>query len=131
MAWLCEGKTPPDGQIARELDYFRTFYPALAPRAYISYEREAYFDRENAGFRMTFDQNILFRDTALSLCTDAYGVPLLTSGHVLLEIKCAYGIPMEVASLLSRLSVYKTSFSKYGTAYLQYLLPRIKEKNNA
>ena len=131
MAWLCGGAPPPDGQIARELDYFRTLYPSLAPRAYISYEREAYFDSENADFRITFDQNILFRDTELSLCKPPFGVSLLPKGRVLLEIKCAGGMPREVAALLSRLSLYKTSFSKYGTAYFNHILPKIKEKNNA
>lgn len=131
MAWLCEGAAPPAGQIARELDYFRTLYPALAPRAYISYEREAYFDREDADLRITFDERILFRDTALSLCEAPYGTSLLPDGMILMEIKCAGGMPMEVAALLSRLAVYKTSFSKYGTAYLHHILPKIKENCNA
>ena len=49
---------PQDNQIGRELIYFRDFYGDLEPRVHLSYEREAWFGKEDAGFRMTLDQNI-------------------------------------------------------------------------
>ena len=130
MAWL-SGKTEKNKtQIEREIAHFLRFYGCLHPVAFISYDREAYFDKENASFRLTFDENILFRETDLSLRKSAYGEPLLADGTVLMEIKCDGGMPLNMAKLLSHHRIYKTSFSKYGTAYQRYILPKQKEKNH-
>ena len=34
-----------------------------------------------------------------------------------MEIKCSGGIPLWMTQVLSKEHIYKTSFSKYGTAY--------------
>ena len=84
---------------------------------FLSYEREAYFERGGGDFRVTFDDNILTRRTSLSLKTSAWGTPLLPPGMVLMELKTPGGIPLWMTRFLTENRIYKTSFSKYGTAY--------------
>ena len=116
--WIGGGRlSRGDTQISREIDYFISHYPGLHPAVFISYEREAYFTKEKSDFRVTFDENILFRQEDVSLAAPVWGIPVLPDDAVLMEIKCSGGIPMWMVSALSRNSVRKTSFSKYGTAY--------------
>lgn len=127
LSWLGGGALPQDTQIAREIDYFLRFYGTLHPTLFLSYEREAYDCRDGSDFRITFDENILCRQTELSLETEAYGTPLLDRDTVLMELKCSGGIPLWLVRVLSEEKLYKTSFSKYGTAYQRLIFPQIKE----
>ena len=124
MNWVC-GRTesPLDTQISREIDYFMSYYGHLVPSVFLSYEREAYYERDGGDFRITFDDNILARNTDISLRKDAYGLKVLPENRVLMEIKCSGAIPLWMTDILSRESIYKTSFSKYGRAYCNYILP--------
>lgn len=118
----------PDSQISREIDYFRRFYETLHPTVFLSYEREAYFAKDGSDFRVTFDDTILCRETELTLDAPVYGHPLLEEGKTLMEIKCSGGVPLWMTEILSREKIYKTSFSKYGTAYQTIIFPRLKEE---
>lgn len=123
-AWLSEGGTSPcDTQITREIEYFKHYYPGLHPSMFLSYEREAFYERAGGDFRVTFDDNILCRQTDMTLCKDAYGHSLLPPDTVLMEIKCAGAIPLWMTKILSEGKIYKTSFSKYGRAYIETVLP--------
>ncbi|MBR2338860.1 MAG: molecular chaperone, partial [Clostridia bacterium] len=53
--------------------------------------------------------------------------PILPDGKVLMEIKCSGGIPLWMIHVLSKERIYKTSFSKYGTAYQRLIFPTLKE----
>lgn len=124
VRWLCQSATLPEStQISREIEYFRDYYESLHPAVFLSYEREAFYCRDGGDFRMTFDENILCRDIELSLEADCWGSPLLSPGKVLLEVKTAGGIPLWLSHFLSREQIYKTSFSKYGTAYQNIIYP--------
>ena len=115
---------PEDTQISREISYFLKYYEDLHPAAFLSYEREAYYEKNGGSFRVTFDDTILFRTEDLSLCSDAYGESLLEDGKVLMEIKCSGGIPLWLVRVLSAEKIYKTSFSKYGTGYTEFIFPK-------
>ena len=134
-AWLCQGvKHPQDTQIAREIDYVLEFYKNLKPRVYLSYQREAYYCTDGSDFRVTFDDDILCRQDALSLTEPAYGTPILPQDKVLMELKCSGGIPLWMIRFLSREKIYKSSFSKYGTAYQMLIYPQqhiLEDKINA
>lgn len=78
---------PLSSQIAREIDYFCEFYQDLRPRVFLSYEREAYFALDGSDFRVTFDENILFRQDRLSLSETPGGTSLLDPGLTLMEIR--------------------------------------------
>ncbi|MBQ8621730.1 MAG: polyphosphate polymerase domain-containing protein [Oscillospiraceae bacterium] len=114
------------GQISKEIDYFLSYYETLRPTVFLSYEREAYYCKEGGDFRVTFDDNILCRREDISLESDIYGTSLLEDGKVLMEIKCSGGIPLWMTSVLSQERIYKTSFSKYGTAYEKMIFPNTK-----
>lgn len=122
MEYLCQKKhTGIQSQIGREIDYFFHFYGPLQPTVFLSYDREAYYQVSDENFRITFDENILWRDYDLSLEQGAYGTPLLDSGCTLMEIKTSGAIPLWLVSVLTNHHIYKTSFSKYGTAFQQIL----------
>lgn len=127
-AYLNEGVRPKDGdgQILRELDYFRTFYQIM-PKAYIAYDRRAYFDREDEGFRVTFDTNIRTRRTKLRLEAGDCGRQLLEPGQWLMEVKISDAVPSWFGKILSELKLYPASFSKYGTEYVRYIGDMIKK----
>lgn len=129
--WL-SGKMYSDEQtqIANEIDYFIKLYGTLHPTLFLSYEREAYHLKENSDFRVTFDENILCRQEDLSLDSEIYGSPILPDGNVLMEIKCSGGIPLWMTEILSKEKLYKTAFSKYGTAYKTLIFPQTHKINN-
>ncbi|MDE7311500.1 MAG: polyphosphate polymerase domain-containing protein [Eubacterium sp.] len=112
---------PVRSQIADEIDYFRCYYQPLRPAVFLSYEREAYESVDGSGFRVTFDENIQYRQEAISLGADLYGTPLLKQGEALMEIKAANAIPLWMSRLLASQRIYQTSFSKYGAAYQRIL----------
>ena len=126
MDWICgEKPCPVDSQISREIDYFKRFYGKLNPAVFLSYEREAYFERNGGDFRVTFDDRILCRETEIDLCKGIHGTPILPAGTVLMELKCPGAIPLWMVRALSRERIYKTSFSKYGTAYGTLIFPEM------
>lgn len=118
---------PKDNQIARELIYFRDFYQTLEPRVYLSYERQAWYDPVDSGFRMTLDRNIRYRTTDLKLSSPIGGKTILPDDISLLEVKASGGIPMWLTEWLSSHHIHKQSFSKYGRAYMELLRERLKE----
>jgi len=126
MAWVCrKSAAPVSTQISGEIDYLIDFYQASKPKVFLSYEREAYYDPARSDFRITFDDHILCRTEDLSLCSPAYGEPLLPEGTVLMELKCSGGLPLRMVEYLSRERLYKTSFSKYGRAYQTLIFPKL------
>lgn len=127
--YLLQHEQVMDTQITREIDYCMTNYEKLAPSILLSYEREAYFGKGDHDFRVTFDQNILWRDYDLSLRKGIYGRPLLSEDQVLMEVKTAGGIPMWMVKFMSERSIYKTSFSKYGMAYTKKITKTMKTMN--
>ena len=130
MHWVCgEAPCPRDTQISREIDYFIDFYGEIKPTVFLSYEREAFYDRRGGDFRVTFDDNILCRQEDISLTSPVYGTPILEDGTVLMELKCSGGIPLWMVEILSREKIYKTPFSKYGEAYQNLIFPCIYQPN--
>jgi len=49
---------------------------------------------------------------------------------VLMEIKSSGGIPLWLTQVLSEEKIYKTSFSKYGTAYAMLIFPQTHPTNS-
>ncbi len=134
MGELC--KDSP--QVAEEIGYFMDMYDGLKPVIYLSYDREAYRMRNGmsvidggSDFRITFDSNIFCRETDLSLGSDPYGKPILEDGVYLMELKCSGGIPLWLTKVLSGEHIYKTSFSKYGTAYCGFMEETPSDRSRA
>ena len=88
----------------------------------ISYDRLAFQGIEDPGFRVTFDKNIRWRDRDMDLRSGGYGSLILPEEDRLMEIKIAGSMPIEISHILSRLNIYRTSFSKYGRGYAEKLV---------
>ncbi len=124
-AFLDKGVTPElktyeDRQVIDEISTFLNRYQ-VRPKAFISYERIAYFDNNDPEFRVSFDSNIITRRDNVSLIAGDYGTELLDSDELLMEIKCGGAIPIWLCRLLSDMQIYKTNFSKYGAEFKKHL----------
>lgn len=116
-AYFERGQYPKEqSQILREIDYFREFYQ-IRPKVYLAYDRIALLGREDAEFRVTFDQNIRSRWEHLDLADDTGTIPLLERDTYLMEVKTLHALPLWFVEILSRLGIRSTSFSKYGRIY--------------
>lgn len=113
---------PPseDGQILHEIDWFMNHYHP-SPKVFIGYERTAYFAKDDPNLRITFDQNIRYRESDLDLSKGSYGFPLMRPEQTLMEIKIPGVMPLWLSQMLTRLEIFPTSFSKYGNCYKSYL----------
>ena len=114
-------------QILNEIDFIIQRYPTLHPALYLSYDRNAMFDKDNKNFRITFDTNILTRRYDLGLHYGVYGDLLLPRGQWIMEVKVDKAAPVWFAELLSKHKIYPVSFSKYGTEYTRSILPEHKQ----
>lgn len=113
---LLSGELPPT-QIGQEIRYFLSFYGDLSPKILLLYERNAFFDPES-DLRVTFDRRIRYRTDHLNFSSSLEGTPLLPEDTILMEAKAETAFPLWLCQLLSRESIPKVSFSKYGSAYL-------------
>ncbi len=127
MRYLLDGEINKHTQITNEIDYFRQFYPGLAPAMLLMYKREAYYAKDDHEFRVTFDRDVLWRDYDLSLDKGIYGESILAPNLILMEVKTKDAIPLWMTKLLNDNHIYKKSFSKYGTAYQIKLKNQMKE----
>ena len=122
-----EGEICADGQIAREIVYFRDYYQNLVPACLIIYDRQAYFE-PGGDLRLTIDHNPRYRVKDLNLTTSMEGISLLPEGSGILEVKVQEAVPMWLSAILAEGKIYKGSFSKYGTAYKMQALKAMQER---
>jgi SPX domain protein involved in polyphosphate accumulation len=106
-------------QILNEIDYVQDCYKRLEPAVFLSYERESFKAAEGLELRVTFDRAIMWRDYDVDLAKEPYGKRIIDEDMVLMELKTPYAIPLWLARLMSEQKIYKTTFSKYGRAYVQ------------
>ncbi|MCR5564998.1 MAG: polyphosphate polymerase domain-containing protein [Gammaproteobacteria bacterium] len=103
-------------QISRELVAFKESKGYLEPKYLIIYDRLAYY-QEDSDLRITVDMNPRYRSSDLNLHTSTEGIPLLPEGSAILEVKVQHSVPLWLSKILSEGKIYKTSFSKVGTAH--------------
>ena len=111
-----EGELCADGQIAREIAYFRDYYKNLAPACLIVYDRVAYF-QPNGDLRLTVDYDPRYRFRNIDLTTSMNGTSILPEGSSILEIKVQEAMPLWLTHILDEGEIKKSSLSKYGEAY--------------
>ena len=123
-AWLSGcSPAPENSQVCREIDWFLRMH-SPSPKIFIACDREAYVADDAPELRFTFDRSIRRRENELSLCDGTHGTPLLDAGQVLMEIKIPDAAPLWLADTLSRLEVFPTGFSKYGSCYKSGLVQK-------
>ncbi len=116
-----------DEQVLDEIDVFKSNYN-IKPAQYISYQRMAFFGKDDKDFRLTFDRKITDRRYDLTLGKESYGRQILRPDQRLMEIKITDSMPLWLSKTLSELGIYKTSFSKYGKAYQNFVRTKINEE---
>ncbi|WP_022769335.1 polyphosphate polymerase domain-containing protein [Butyrivibrio sp. NC2007] len=122
MEYLVDGKRPEErSQISDEIDYFLKYYKGIRPAMAISYDRIAMAGTTDPDLRITFDTNIRWRTDKLSLSEGNVGKDILLPGQHLMELKIAGAMSIELAKILDELNIRKTSFSKYGKGYVEYM----------
>lgn len=126
MPFVCDGESVGEGQIEKEILYFCRSYGGLTPAMLLLYDRTAYIDDES-DLRVTFDLDVRYRTDRLDLRSGLDGNLLFNDGEVIMEIKTSLAYPLWLVKILSDEKIFKTSFSKYGSAYL-YLLRNNKIK---
>ena len=109
-----------DNQIIHEIGYCLKSYPVI-PKVYIAYDRLGFFDKENKEFRLTIDEKIYSSRTNLDFDQEVEPPYLLPEGYSLLEIKSSVNFPLWLVNKLNELSIFSSTFSKYGTEYKNYL----------
>ena len=92
----------------------------LKPKVYISYDRLAFFAKEDSDFRLTLDSNIQTRRTDLRLDSPVYGEQLLEKDTWLMEAKAFKSFPLWFVQFLSKRKIFQNSFSKYGNEFKKY-----------
>lgn len=131
VKYLCYGeKTTEETQITKEIDYFLNFYKGISPQFYLSYDRSAFFYKEDDNIRITFDKNITWRNYDLDLRLGSYGDQLLPEGYTIMELKVPATAPLWLAELMSKYDIKPTSFSKVGSAYKNMLSSEVNRKWN-
>ncbi len=113
-------------QVVREIEYFLKMNKVI-PKVYLSYERLAYFAKDDDDLRLTIDREIRADRKNLSLNYVNVGNKLLDDKLYLMEIKSASAMPLWLTHTLSKNKIYPTSFSKYGKEYKDYLLSKTEE----
>ena len=128
--YLVHGKEPAKrSQISDEIDYFLQYYKGLKPAMAISYDRIAMAGINDPDLRITFDTNIRWRTENLSLKAGNVGKEILLPGQHLMELKIAGAMSVELARILDELNIRKTSFSKYGKGYIDYMYSPKENEN--
>lgn len=117
IRYLSRRRPCEDGQIFQELDWMLISYGSLAPRIFLSYERDSWKGREEPSLRLTLDREIPWRTEALDLRRGAWGEPLLEPNQVLMEVKISNAAPLWLAEALSENGIFPISFSKCGRAF--------------
>ena len=121
-AYLAGGcPAPEENQMTREIDWFmKTNAPS--PKVFIACDRQAYRAKEDHELRVTFDKNIRWRQTELSLTAGSHGQLLVQPGQVLMEVKIPEAAPLWLARMFSEQGLFPGSFSKYGVCYRENIL---------
>lgn len=124
---MCQKQEFKDTQIGREVSETVHFYKTLRPVMFLGYEREAYAGMDDPQLRVTFDRNIVYRTGNIQLRRSTEDRKLIEDGKVLMEVKSTGAIPLWMTHFLDRNRIYRTSFSKYGSAYMnEYEAGRIQ-----
>ncbi|MDO4975837.1 MAG: polyphosphate polymerase domain-containing protein [Eubacteriales bacterium] len=125
-------------QVLKEIQYYLTHKNVYASTR-ISYDRHAFFDREDSSFRLTFDENLFYlkgecpdnikdfikglaKPGGVNYQDSRKGKRIIPEHLRLMEVKVSNAYPMWFARLLSDDGIFATSFSKYGVSYKHELL---------
>lgn len=108
-------------QTYREIEWVSKRHKTLKPRVLIAYDRLSFYSEDQPDFRVTFDHDIRFRTTDLSLDSGSYGQLVAPEIGVLMEVKVLGAYPLWFVDLLNKYNIRRMSFSKYAQTYSRYI----------
>ena len=109
-----------NAQIIKELSYAIKLYNIM-PKVYLAYKRQAFFGADNPEFRLTFDKDIIARRSDVGLEYGIFGERIIPENNMIMEVKYSERMPLWFIEILRNNNLQKTSFSKYGTEYINYI----------
>lgn len=115
LNYIYKGIIPINSQIMNEIDYCFKKYN-LKPVINITYDRLAYYLKEDENVRLTFDNNVKY-DMNDKLLNDIRSDDKLFNEGYIMEIKTFNGLPRWLIDALDELNIYPTSYSKIGKIY--------------
>ena len=106
-----------DVQIAKEVDYLIKRFD-LKPKILVVYDRESYKNED--GLRITFDENLKYRDKNLSFVKEKNDkIYFKGEQNIIMEIKAHGYLPLWLVDALSQNKIYPMQFSKIGKIFEQ------------
>ncbi len=106
-------------QIAKEIDYLVQYF-SLKPKILIFYNRESYKDDNN--LRVTFDEDLRFRDKNLSLIKGKRDkIYFKDIKNTIMEVKTQGALPLWLVNIMSAERIYPQQFSKIGKVYAKLI----------
>lgn len=126
---IAEVKDYMNAQIINELSYAIKLYN-IVPKVYLAYKRRAFFGADNPEFRLTFDKDIIARRSDVGLEFGIFGERVIPENTMIMEVKYSERMPLWFIEILRNNNLQKTSFSKYGTEYTNYIKNRNMEVRN-
>lgn len=112
-------------QIMKEIKYYFDLYK-LEPFIFVGYDRFCYRGINNHNLRITFDTNLRYRFDNLKLELGDSGQSFFENKVYIMEIKTLDAMPLWLASTLSELKIYPTSFSKVGSIFQEKIRSEVK-----
>lgn len=108
-------ETANDLQIAKEVDYLISQMD-LKPKILVMYDRESY--KNDDGLRITFDENLKYRDQNLSFIKESRDkIYFKDDRNIIMEVKTNGAMPLWLVKMMSEQHIYPRQFSKIGKIY--------------
>lgn len=105
-----------DRELIQEVTELRCQYGQLVPKIYFHYERLLLKD---AALQISFAQNLIFRDSEVSLMSPVHGSQLLNNDQTVMTVRASKELPSWLSELLEEYQLRPLTFSKYIEAYLK------------
>lgn len=103
-------------QILGEVDFLKQFYQ-LEPKVIVSYDRQAFQGIHEEDLRVTFDRNLLKRETDLRIESRSDGELFMDPSLYVLEVKVNDRIPLWLSHILNDFQCWRQGYSKYTSSY--------------
>ena len=113
-------------QVLNEI-YHYVYNKELLAKISISYDRVAYFGKENPDLRITFDNNITSRRDDVYMGRNDMDESIINQELVLMEIKTTTSFPLWLTKELTKKKIFSNSFSKYGSEFYDHLIKTRKD----
>lgn len=120
-------------QVLKEIQYYLKHNDVKAMTR-ISYNRRAYFGKNDPDFRLTIDQDLYYMNDKkekkeVNFQDPQKGKKILPDNLYLMEVKVRDAYPLWFAKMVHTEGIFPVSFSKYGVSYKIELMNKLQLQN--